>query len=109
MASKDEQQLPQSLIDPITYEPFTDPVIASDGHTYERNSIQDWFEQCRQQGLPLTSPLTREAMDDTLQDNIIVRQIITELRRASERVESRSDEHTSELQSLMRISYAVSC
>ena len=28
---------------PITLAPFVDPVVASDGHTYERNAIEAWF------------------------------------------------------------------
>jgi hypothetical protein len=56
------QQCSRSLVDPITYEVFTDPVIASDGHTYERSSILHWFERCRQQGRELTSPLTHASL-----------------------------------------------
>ena len=29
---------------PITLSPFIDPVIASDGHTYERCAIEAWFQ-----------------------------------------------------------------
>lgn len=29
---------------PITHEIFNDPVIAADGHTYERNAIFEWFK-----------------------------------------------------------------
>ena len=35
----------QDIKDPITLEYFVDPVKTSDGFTYERNSIQDWFER----------------------------------------------------------------
>lgn len=78
MAEK-EHQLPQSLIDPISHELFTDPVIASDGHTYERSSILGWFKQCRQKEEPITSPITRKQMKTVLHDNIIVKQLIAEL------------------------------
>ena len=39
---------------PITLETFQDPVIAADGHTYERHAITQWFRTSD----PLTSPLT---------------------------------------------------
>jgi len=44
------------LICPITLEIFRDPVIAKDGHVYEREAITQWvFEHG-------TSPLTREPL-----------------------------------------------
>jgi hypothetical protein len=30
----------------ITLEVMADPVIAADGHTYERHAIEDWFGSC---------------------------------------------------------------
>ena len=42
---------------PITYELFRDPVIGSDGHTYERENITAWIQKHS------TSPITREPMD----------------------------------------------
>jgi hypothetical protein len=47
----------QDLICPITLDIYRDPVIAQDGHVYERAAIVRWIEQ---QG---TSPLTREPLD----------------------------------------------
>ena len=41
---------------PVTHEPFEDPVVGSDGHTYERAV----YNECLRRGLP--SPLTREAL-----------------------------------------------
>lgn len=37
---------------PITLEPFVEPVVAQDGHTYEKAAIQKWLEKNN------TSPLT---------------------------------------------------
>src|SRR5690606_29734111 len=79
MACEEGQQVPESLLDPITCEVFTDPVVASDGHTYERSIILDCWRECRRRGQPWTSPMTREPMQDTLHDNVIVRQLIAEL------------------------------
>lgn len=41
-----------SIVCPITYEVFEDPVVASDGHTYEKAAILEWVKN---KG---TSPLT---------------------------------------------------
>ena len=48
--------LKQDLRCPITLEVMADPVIASDGHSYEREAIQRWFQTHR------TSPLTGRVM-----------------------------------------------
>src|SRR3546814_15246486 len=94
MASMDEQQLPQSLVDPIAYGTFSGPMVASDGHTYDRSSILAWFEQCRQQEQPLTSPMTGEAMEDALQGNIIVQQLIAEVNCVSQPVSEPTNTNT---------------
>ncbi len=44
------------LICPITWEIFRDPIIAKDGHVYEREAITTWILQNG------TSPLTREPL-----------------------------------------------
>jgi serine/threonine protein kinase len=48
--------LDTSLCCPITLELFHDPVIAQDGHTYERQAIEDWIR------VNHTSPLTRQPL-----------------------------------------------
>ena len=47
----------EDLICPITLEMFRDPVIAGDGHIYEREAIVQWI---REHG---TSPLTRQQLN----------------------------------------------
>lgn len=47
----------QDLVCPITLDIYRDPVLASDGHVYERKAILTWIAQ---QG---TSPLTREPLN----------------------------------------------
>lgn len=37
--------LPRSIFCPITNMPMLDPVITSDGHSYERQSILQWFKK----------------------------------------------------------------
>ena len=44
---------------PITLCVMRDPVIASDGHSYERAAIENWLEQHK------TSPVTGARLDDT--------------------------------------------
>ena len=48
------ESYPDEFACPISYELMQDPVIASDGHTYERSAIAAWFERRR------TSPITNE-------------------------------------------------
>jgi len=46
------EELRETLICPITCALFVDPVIAPDGHTYERTAIEEWLSR------NATSPLT---------------------------------------------------
>eukprot|EP00930_Biecheleria_cincta_P048415 TRINITY_DN33730_c0_g1_i1.p1 TRINITY_DN33730_c0_g1~~TRINITY_DN33730_c0_g1_i1.p1 ORF type:complete len:238 (-),score=32.49 TRINITY_DN33730_c0_g1_i1:52-711(-) len=48
-------EVPANLICVITGEPFQDPVICADGHTYERAAIEDWLTRGHR-----TSPLTNK-------------------------------------------------
>jgi len=56
---------------PITFEFFRDPVIGTDGHTYERENITAWIQKHG------TSPITRETMSlNSLRPNFIVRKMV---------------------------------
>lgn len=69
--------LPRSIYCPITYMPMMDPVVAADGHSYERNAIKTWFEKAK------TSPVTRESLPNTsLLPNHALRGTISELVQA---------------------------
>jgi hypothetical protein len=58
---------------PLTLDTMTDPVLAADGHTYEREAIANWFERNS------TSPLTSLDLPTTnLVPNILVKQWIRE-------------------------------
>jgi Mg-chelatase subunit ChlD len=48
------------LICPITQLPMKDPVIAMDGHTYEREAIEQWFRT------KLTSPVTNQRLTSAM-------------------------------------------
>jgi hypothetical protein len=57
---------------PITQEVIADPVVCSDGQTYERAAIQQWFAQGRN-----TSPATNLRLDSTISfPCIILRNVI---------------------------------
>jgi hypothetical protein len=63
------------LICPITDELFVDPVIASDGYTYERAAILDWFNEYHK------SPKTGAVINAIFRDNIEIKQAIQSIRR----------------------------
>ena len=55
-----------SLLCPITKELMQDPVVAADGHTYERDAIQAWIQQQGQRGHGrVNSPMTGAPLQST--------------------------------------------
>lgn len=60
---------------PITQEIMQDPVVASDGHTYERAAITDW------QKSKSTSPITREPITAEFKPNVALKKQIEETHR----------------------------
>ena len=58
---------------PITLEVLNDPVIAEDGHTYERDAIRRWLI------LRQTSPLTGEAMGNRLVPNLTIKSMLSQV------------------------------
>ena len=64
-----EEAAPEEFVCPITHELLIDPVVASDGHTYERQAIREVID--RQNGL---SPLTRETLAREVYSNFGLRQ-----------------------------------
>ena len=62
---------------PISGELMHAPVIADDGHSYERASIEGWFRACQDRQLQITSPWTRAPMSRNLRDNIELKRRIT--------------------------------
>ena len=62
---------PNDLLCPITLSLMRDPVVGTDGHTYERSAITEWLRT------HVTSPVTREPMSATrLITNIALRNTI---------------------------------
>ena len=54
----------------LTGEVMTDPVIAEDGRTYEKESILEYFRSRDHNRLPIVSPWTREPIGKSLKPNI---------------------------------------
>ncbi|KAJ8955719.1 hypothetical protein NQ318_008591 [Aromia moschata] len=53
-------EIPHEYLCPITHEIMREPVICSDGFTYEKNAIAEWFMSGK-----FTSPMTNEVLSKT--------------------------------------------
>ncbi|CAG9853569.1 unnamed protein product [Phyllotreta striolata] len=60
MEAANYMDIPDEFLCPITREIMREPVTCSDGHTYERNAITEWFMSGKD-----TSPMTNEKLTDT--------------------------------------------
>ena len=70
----DSKQIPERLCCPISLELMVRPVIAADGHTYDRSSIEDWLARGN-----TTSPTTGAPLEHLhLADNHLVRSMVSE-------------------------------
>jgi hypothetical protein len=67
---------------PITYEQMSDPVIAMDGHSYERSALERWFDESARSGrnidIGVISPMTGEPMGLMLIPNYALKKAINE-------------------------------
>ena len=73
----EEEEPPADFICPITTEIMSDPVMAADGHAYERTAIERWL------ATKSTSPMTGEALEHTfLSPSHMVRRQIREWQQA---------------------------
>jgi hypothetical protein len=61
------------FICPITYQLLRDPVVASDGNTYEKSAIERWLKTTH------TSPRTGDPMDATLIPNLNLKKLIQDI------------------------------
>ena len=66
--------LEEALICPITHTTFKNPVVAQDGHTYEKSAILMWFDSGK-----YTSPTTRAKVEPVLLKNHLVEGLIDRL------------------------------
>ncbi len=73
--------LSELLICPIIQEMMTDPVVAADGHSYERAAIAQWIET---RGARTLSPMTGVRLAHLeLQDNFVLRSVIEHAQQSS--------------------------
>jgi len=69
-------KLPKAFLCPITHEVMRDPVVLSDGHTYERSAINKWIKILGRTTSPMTgAPLTSTSLTPnfTLKSMIVER------------------------------------
>ncbi|KAJ0411609.1 hypothetical protein ATCC90586_004078 [Pythium insidiosum] len=82
------ESCPDQLICPITGCPMADPVVAADGHTYEREAILHWFATSNK------SPMTGMQMPTTqVFPNFTLRQLSEEFQAARARQAERRHQH----------------
>ena len=60
---------PNAFLCPITRALMADPVIASDGHTYERQAIEEWLEQ----PFPRSPMTNQQLLSTVLTSNHVLR------------------------------------
>jgi hypothetical protein len=53
------KEMPTQFLCPIMQTPMRDPVVCADGHTYDRENIQRWFDEGNE-----TSPLTNRSLEN---------------------------------------------
>ena len=58
---------------PITYELMREPVVAMDGHTYEKSAIEKWLKSNQ------TSPRSGEPMDTITIPNMNLKKLIQDI------------------------------
>ena len=58
---------------PITYELLREPVVALDGHTYEKSAIEKWLKSNH------TSPRSGEIMEDSILPNTNLKKLIHDM------------------------------
>lgn len=59
LVNEENISLPQELLCPITHEFMREPVVASDGYSYEKDAISKWISSGN-----TTSPMTNEPLND---------------------------------------------
>jgi hypothetical protein len=98
--------LPADFTCPITYDKMKDPVVASDGHSYERSAIEEILR-----GPHPLSPLTRATLGTTLVPNLNLRRRIedheAELDRMAEQMAARLATAVAEAESAANVKEAA--
>ena len=75
------QEVPDSFVCPVTLTMFVNPVICSDGHTYEKVAIERWLENSS------TSPITGQTLETkTVICNITLLKALEDWKQAQQQV-----------------------
>lgn len=78
----------QHLLCPITQEIMTEPVVAADGHTYEKKAIEAWLYK------NMTSPLTNLPLStNTLIPNHLIKSLIVEYKEKNQENQEKNQEN----------------
>jgi hypothetical protein len=86
-----------SFVCPLTKKVFVDPVVCSDGYTYERSAIEIWMLA------NATSPITNERLESgKMTPNIVLRNAIAEWRLVND---TKSDDADNSSTVHMKYSY----
>lgn len=70
------EKLENSVICPMSAEIMKDPVIDDDGHTFERESIEDYHSYLRAKGRPISCPLSHKPVSTNLITNYSAKNLI---------------------------------
>ena len=73
---EDFDDVPKHLVCPLSHSIMKDPVIASDGHTYEKKALEEWIAQKN------TSPISRMVLLPQLYPNLQLRNQIHDWKKA---------------------------
>lgn len=70
-------KIPEDFLCPITQQMMENPVVVADGHSYEREFIDQWFKRGNR-----TSPLTNQPLDNfTLAPNLALKKAISDFKQ----------------------------
>eukprot|EP01040_Poterioochromonas_malhamensis_P005109 gene5110-5472_t len=90
-----ENEENHKFIDPISLDIMNDPVIASDGHSYERVHITEWFKKAKQSTGVILSPLTGVPLpNETLRSNLELKAEIDEFKASKSSIQTKDIKFT---------------
>lgn len=73
-----DEDIPELFLCPITSDIMKEPVIASDGNTYEKSAILLWIQDLKNNKDDITSPFDRTPITENFIENRLVKNIIVE-------------------------------
>jgi hypothetical protein len=81
----DEMQQFASMKCPLSMSVFRDPVVASDGFSYQSQDFNNFILNSMHNGTPLVSPMTRQPLENTYFPNRVLKTIVQELKQKKTR------------------------